>query len=377
MVSARKRRQQNRNYYKQCSDTARAASIVRKQEYDKLYYLRNHARKIVESHNFYARKSSLVKTRLKQRYIANKDAKKVAVRTYYNKNSKEIKIKNKIKVKSNYHCNKQKIMLRLKAYKKINLTLLRAKRTYQYSLREPNDELKENFLKKIKSAILKCNEILSDLVSLYEQKFADICKNLSTKDLQAAVVRIVAKKLLLLVFNLRRQLAGHFLSTIRCITKYELKDLASFGVRYHVKGGEPFFHEASYQEVEVKEEGKEIEELEPHIGNMDTEVTPEKDIELNNEETEHKTACCAKKWDCSANCRPIPQQEILAIVELYECFKIAPKLLRKQMTYFDSGCPNKDVVTGEEKGHALTCYTASGSTSKMRILRAASTHFPK
>lgn len=103
MVSARKRRQQNRNYYKQCSDTARAASIVRKQEYDKLYYLRNCARKIVELHNFYARKSSLVKTRLKQRYIANKDAKKVAVRTYYNKNSKEIKIKNKIKVKSNYH----------------------------------------------------------------------------------------------------------------------------------------------------------------------------------------------------------------------------------------------------------------------------------
>ena len=106
-------------------------------------------------------------------------------------------------------------------------------------------------------------------------------------------------------------------------------------------------------------------------------MTPEKDVELNNEETEHKAACYAKKWDYSANCHPIPQQEILAIVELYECFKIAPKLLRKQMTYFDSGCPNKDLVTGEEKEHALTCYTASGCTSKMRIQRAASTHFPK
>ena len=85
MVSARKRRQQNSNYYRQCSDAARAASIVRKQEYDKLYYIRNRARKIVESLNFYPHKSSLVKTRLKLRFIASKDAKKVAVRTYYNK----------------------------------------------------------------------------------------------------------------------------------------------------------------------------------------------------------------------------------------------------------------------------------------------------
>ena len=71
-----------------------------------------------------------------------------------NKNSPTFKIKNKFKVKSNYHRNKQKIMLRLKAYRKINLTLC-AKRTYQYSLREPNDKLKENFWKKIKPAILK------------------------------------------------------------------------------------------------------------------------------------------------------------------------------------------------------------------------------
>ena len=214
---------------------------------------------------------------------------------------------------------------------------------------------------------------MSDLVSLYEQKFADICKNLSTKDLQAAVVGIVANKLVLLVFNLWCQLAGHFLGTIRCITKYELERFGILWCEIPHQRGEPIFHEASYQEVEVKEEGKEIKELELHIGNMDTEVTPDKDIDLNDDESEHK----AGKRDCSANCCTIPQQEILAIVKLYECFKVAPKLLHKQMTYFDSGCPNKDLVTGEEKGHALTCYTASGCTSKMRILRAASTHFPK
>ena len=63
------------------------------------------------------------------------------------------------------------------------------------------------------------------------------------------------------------------------------------------------------------------------------------------------------------------------MVELHEFFDNPPKRLRKHLEDCDSGCPNKKDVN--RKGHLLICHTADGCTSKLRILRAVSTHFPK
>ena len=211
-------------------------------------------------------------------------------------------------------------MIAWKAYEKKNRSLLKMKRRQRFTLSEPNDELKEHFLVKIKRAFLHCNKTFSELTSLYEEKFQNTCIRLSKNELQSAVQRIIAKKLLLLVLNHRRQIAGHFLGTIRCIKRYAFNDVASFGVRYHVKGGEPYYHEASYSHLQ-----EDSKDLGGHIDNIvDGEGTPEskKDsIIVSDDEAEDqlinvKNNRQRSKWDCSAECRPVQQHEIDAIVEL-------------------------------------------------------------
>ena len=269
-------------------------------------------------------------------------------------------------------------MIAWKAYEKKNRSLLKMKRRQRFTLSEPNDELKEHFFGKIKRAFLHCNKTFSELTSLYEEKFQNTCIRLSKNELQSAVQRIIAKKLLLLVLNHCRQIAGHFLGTIRCIKRYAFNDVASFGVRYHVKGGEPYYREASYSHLQ-----EDSKDLGGHIDNIvDGEGTLEskKDsIIVSDDEAEDqlinvKNNRQRNKWDCSAECRPVQQHEIDVIVELRKFFD-NPKRLRKHLEDCDSGCPNKKDV--DRKGHPLICHTADCCTSKLRILRAVSTHFPK
>ena len=53
--------------------------------------------------------------------------------------------------------------------------------------------------------------------------------------------------------------------------------------------------------------------------------------------------------------------------------------LRQDLDMCDSGCPNKHYTRVDDvkrQGHPLICSNDSGCSSKLRILRAASAHFP-
>ena len=252
----------------------------------------------------------------------------------------------------------------MRAYNKNNRSLIKVKRRQRFKLSEPNDELKEHFLVKIKRAFLRCNETFAQLVSLYEEKFQSTCESLSKNNVQSAVLQIVGKKLLLLVLNHRRQIAGHFLGTIRCIKRYAFKDITSFGVRYHVKGGEPFYREASYiTKQENDKDSGEHREGKPESKEDSIILSDEEaEDEFMNKESSHHS----KKWDCSAECCPIQQHDIKAIVELCELFNNPPKCIRKQLEDCDSGCPNKKDV--DRKGHPLICYTANGCINSTNFI---------
>ena len=61
------------------------------------------------------------------------------------------------------------------------------------------------------------------------------------------------------------------MGTIRCIKRYSFNDVASFGVRYHVKGGESYYCEASYSHLQ-----EQSKDLGGNIDNIaDREGTPE------------------------------------------------------------------------------------------------------
>ena len=88
-------------------------------------------------------------------------------------------------------CSKR--MIAWKASKKKNRSLLKIKWRKCFTLSEPNDELKEHFLVKIKRAFLHCNKTFSELTSLYEEKFQNTGIRLSKNELHSAVQRIIAK----------------------------------------------------------------------------------------------------------------------------------------------------------------------------------------
>ena len=90
----------------------------------------------------------------------------------------------------------------------------------------------------------------------------------------------------------------------------------------------------------------------------------------------------SKKWKCSSECKPISEGEVNAILCLKAAFDLSVEEVRAALTTCDYGCPfghySKQVgsTSLDLKGHPIVCYSDSECSSQLRILRAASTHFP-
>ena len=98
------------------------------------------------------------------------------------------------------------------------------------------------------------------------------------------------------------------------------------------------------------------------------------------------------KWQCCSQCKPLTIAEVNAIVTLKEEFQKCIKEVLHTLQVCDDGCPNehfsKSVETSpnndiylhcyavDREGHPLVCFNDSNCVSKLRILRAASTHYP-
>ena len=91
-----------------------------------------------------------------------------------------------------------------------------------------------------------------------------------------------------------------------------------------------------------------------------------------------------KKWECCSECKPLTEAEVDAIVVLKEAFEKPMQDLRHTLATCDDGCPNQHytkVVDDNSsavdlRGHPLVCSNDGGCQSALRILRAASTHYP-
>ncbi len=96
-----------------------------------------------------------------------------------------------------------------------------------------------------------------------------------------------------------------------------------------------------------------------------------------------------QKWKCTAECKLLTDDEVMSILKAKDFFKLPMAELRRELKNVDSGCENghytaacpdmfpsgEDVPCSQLLGHPLAC--ASGNChSLLRILRAASTHYP-
>ena len=86
--------------------------------------------------------------------------------------------------------------------------------------------------------------------------------------------------------------------------------------------------------------------------------------------------------ECSNECKPVTDAEVDSILELKEAFEMPLEDVRHALDHCDGDCPNGHYskLIGSNpvnfKGHPLVCSNGGGCQSKLRVLRAASTHFP-
>ena len=191
------------------------------------------------------------------------------------------------------------------------------------------------------------------------------------------VCRLAARRLLNKALQLRKMYTGCLLKDIRS-TKITNRD--DFGKGCHSASTEPYFYDSSYQYVKrfsptpINEAGECVvaKEIEP-----DTDSTKTRSGEDYSEKDKEK-----KKWECSSECKPVTDAEVGIILQLKAAFEMPLEDVRHALDHCDEGCPNGHYtrLIGSNpidlKGHPLVCSNSARCQSKLRVLRAASTHFP-
>ena len=173
------------------------------------------------------------------------------------------------------------------------------------------------------------------------------------------------------------------LKATREITCLSIKGEKDFGETIHTASSEPYFHDSAYQQVQrhtavpIDERGR------CFVANgVSTMVRVDKTASPTQPKTEQQFL----RWKCCSECKPLTKTEVSAIVELKDSFDKPMIELRQDLDMCDSGCPNQHYTrvetrrfehySVERQGHPLICSIDTGCSSKLRILRAASAHFP-
>ena len=255
-----------------------------------------------------------------------------------------------------------------KAYYASNRTSIRANRRRRYALAEPKPDVRLMYVKKIRGRLLSNRKARARVTAAFKKQEGSLAKPMS-KVLGRTVCSVAGTTLLNKALQLRKEHAGCLLKTTRVINAIQITGSEDFGVGCHTVYSEPYLFDASYQHVKrdyalpVDENGKCIVALE--IKTDSSKSGP-------------------KKWECSSECKPLTKTEVHAIVEIKEAFAKPMQHLRCACTTFDGGCPNghyTKVVDDDNsvvycKSHPIVCSNDGGCKSKLRILRAASTHYP-
>ncbi len=174
--------------------------------------------------------------------------------------------------------------------------------------------------------------------------------------------------------QMRKEQAGSLLQSTRAIKSIQIKVSEDFVLGCHTASSEPYFYDSAYQPVKrdsaipVSEDGKCI---------------TAKELEADSKTHKKKQ----KQWECTSECKPLTKAEIDAIVAFKEAFEKPMQDVRLALDSCDEGCPNQhyakvvdiynaEFSTVDRIGHPLVCSNDGGCQSVLRILRAASTHYP-
>ena len=403
----------NKAYYNANRDAIRART---KQSYSadcsaakarsKASYARNPIPKQQASVKNYASDPSKQRAASKKRYASDPRKIKLASKKRYALNKAELKAHHK----QYYQAHQQRIQAaRLQCYcthrseeiaaaparniKNAKAVLRRARRYYvrhgpqcrsdarwRYELAEPRCYAKEQHVLELTKNLMLGSKVLPKLVKAFDKKYKSVSREMTTSTRDRAVSSIAAKAVITKVLQMCKHNAGTLLKAVRSISKIELRDRSDFGDGLHCAHSEPYFYESAY-----------LFEKRPQTLIADEQGRCRPTCDKANEDT---TGSVPKCWKCCSKCKPVTNSKVSTILKFKSGFVKAVREVRKLLDKCDD-CPNhrytKVALTLDDNpdsnivhydsvqlgGHGLPCVTGRECSSELRILRAASTHFPK
>ena len=341
-------------------------------------------------------------------YQKDPERKKQAARAWSKSSYKSSPLSKKLNSRFNYWKDQKKKAKKNRQHYAKCKRQLRLQRKARYSLKEPKAHVKQMYVNQLRLQLLTHPEARSKVVEAYKAEY----KGKKMPKIHAgAICRVAASRMVSLAYLNRRKCVKSFVSNTNEALKVDIENKDDFGQRCHSVGSEPYFYDASYQQVQrdtalpIDEHGQcvtssKIEIKEPVFNDKADEQVPTGDKKstadarnkkrvAKNHKDEHKYQC----WECSSECKPLTDEERTAIFSLREAFNKSTEELRHAVDTSDDGCPNQHFSKTEIKyepdsviytqtcvpllGHPLVCHTDGKCKSKVRMLRAASTHYDK
>ena len=240
-----------------------------------------------------------------------------------------------------------------KKYYRKNANKITENRRARYALKlgEPSYDKKQKYISQIRAGLAKHNKVQTQLNSAFNNV------DVPTRVIQSGINLMASRRIVNLVLGIRKQYAGLLLGVIKKVKSVLCINEGHFGEKYHTAGSMPYYYQECFKKPPL----------------CDNDVN---DKENDNEKTDEKGQNKTVKLPCTDNCKQLTESEIKTIVELKEAFSKDVDDFRQILQDVDSGCPHKHEA--DKQGHPLICYGEnSGCTSSLRILRAASPHYPK
>ena len=309
-------------------------------------------------------------------YSANPESKKAISRKQYSINPNAKRLASRIL----YAKSRAQKSKSCSEYYREHQSLLCSNRRNSYRLAEPKHRVKDLYVSVTQRNLILDNKARIEVVKVVRQRFPIVVKqNLVIR----TASRLATSRLVNKALYFRKEHAGRLLKATREIKRLSIKGEKDFGDTIHTVSSEPYFYDSAYQQVQrhtaipIEERGRSF------VANG---VSTLVNVEKTASPTQPKSEQHFLRWKCCSEFKPLTKAEVSAIIDLKDTFDKLMIKLRQDLDMCDSGCPNQHYTRVESRsfehysvecqGHTLVCSNDSGCSSKLRILRAASTHFP-
>ena len=285
-------------------------------------------------------------------------------------------------------------------------------RSREFTLKKPDFAHRQRYSERLNASIFNDRAVKVQVLKSF-QKGRNCVGN--SKLMMSTAVTVAVKRFMNRILHLRSSVAGDLLKVAQTVVNFKIDSREGFGKCMHSTHSEPYFYDAAYHCEcirEVKYGSRDCREcMDPSSMDPSTQtcvlqckhlpvVVPVDStgkcyttvftpiVSRDRKNVEGVQHCVPMQWGCTPECKAIEQWEVDAILELIKSFELPVKELRQILDTCDDGCPNShyigtyegtitdDRLSYPDRGHPLLCYNNSGCTSKLRILRAASVHFP-